>query len=136
MTKFMLQAGRFVAIFASAMLLTTAVIAAPPAHKKKTPTKKTKKVDPKLAMVAAGKKVFTKIKCSGCHPMAGVGSGQAPDLASTGVDKEHTAKWFAEFVTDPKSKHPDSGMPSFAETVKGKDLKNLAVYLTTLKAKK
>lgn len=83
------------------------------------------------AIAAAGKKLYDSNQCAVCHTIAGKGGTGGPDLAKTGADPKHTAKWFEEQVTNPKSHTPSSTMPAF-EKIKGKDLTMLATFLTTL----
>ena len=114
-----------VALF-SALTFTTA-FAKPP--KPKTPKKPpVTKADP-----AAGKKVYMANACGGCHAIAGTGGMNGPDLTKYAADKTKDAKWTAIQVQDPKKHKPDSGMPGYADKIKGKDLDNITAYLLSLK---
>lgn len=109
--------------------LSASTFAAPP--KKKTEKKKPApaKADP----AAEGKKVYEKFSCSACHAIGGKGGNSGPDLTKTGADAKHDAKFFEAKVKNPKASNPDTSMPAYEETIKGKDLSNLAAYLKSLK---
>ena len=136
MTNISLKAGRTLAILSGAIVLASAGFAAPPKHKKPPVKKPVVKKGANTAMIAAGKKVYDASGCKNCHSIGDAGGKTAPPLTSIGLEKGVSVKWFGEFVTDPKSKHPESPMPAFGETVKGKDLVALGNYLMSLKAKK
>jgi mono/diheme cytochrome c family protein len=61
------------------------------------------------------------------------GGGKAPDLSHIGSDPSHTAGWIAEYANDPKSKDPNSRMPSMQGKVSSDDLTNIAAYLASQK---
>lgn len=107
-------------------LLVTAALAKPPKKKPATSS---------AAAITAGKKVYDANMCAGCHAINGKGGTSGPDLSATGAESEHTVKWLAAQVSDPKSHKPDSSMPGYADKIKGKDLTNVATYLASLKKK-
>lgn len=113
-------------------LFTTATLAGPP---KKSPGKKApgKKTTPKADPVADGKKVYEKYGCANCHAIAGKGGNSGPDLSKVGADAKHDVKFFEAKVKNPKASNPDSTMPAYEDSIKGKDLTNLATYLKSLK---
>ena len=113
-------------------LMVTSSFAAPP-KKKPAPKKPPVKKDTK-ALVAAGKKVYTSNGCSACHAVAGAGGTSGPELTKIGADaKKGSTKTLIESIHNPKADNPDSSMPSYEETIKGKDLDALVAYLQSLK---
>jgi mono/diheme cytochrome c family protein len=121
--------SRILAGVLTALLLVTAAFAAPP---KKGSDKKPAKEDTK-ALIALGKKVYEKHACGACHVIAGKGTNAGPELTKIGADKKHTLKWLEEAIIDPKKHKPDGTMPSYKESIKGKDLKGLVAYMASLK---
>jgi mono/diheme cytochrome c family protein len=124
-------------LFGSLMVSSTVTVAAPQKSKKpptkKAPTKKPSKKPDTKALVAAGKKVYDSNGCSACHAIAGKGGTSGPELTKTAADPKHDAKFFKTAIVDPKADSPDSAMPSYEETVKGKDLEGLIAYMQSLK---
>lgn len=116
-------------------LMVTSTFAAPPKNKKPPKTKPGKKpAKPSgKALIEAGKKVYTANGCSACHAIAGNGGTSGPELTKIAADAKHDAKFFKESVVNPKADSPDSTMPSYEETIKGKDLNSLVAYLQSLK---
>ncbi len=117
------------AVICTLSILATAAFAGPPKGKKPAP----KTTAPTATEIAAGKKVYTASGCGGCHAISGNGGKAGPDLTKVGVSPKHTLKWLSDQVSDPKLHTPDSTMPGYAESIKGKDLKAIAAYLSTLK---
>ena len=66
----------------------------------------------------------------GGPPMPG---GKGPDLAKVAAKGDRDAKWFAEFLANPKKDKPESKMPPFGDKIKGDDLKALTEFLASLK---
>jgi mono/diheme cytochrome c family protein len=110
-------------------LLVTAAFAAPPKDKGKKPPKK----DDKAAVIAKGKKVYDANGCANCHAIKGKGGSTGPDLTKVAAEPKHDAKWLKEKVINPKASDPDSTMPAYEDTIKGKDLDALVAYLSSLK---
>ena len=120
------------AMITCALVLTTAT-AGPP---KKKPIKKKPSVVVAKVDLVAGKKVYVEQGCGGCHKIAEEGGENGPALTAVGSDPKHTPAWLAEHVANPKKHKPDSGMPGYADKIKGKDLTNLGGYLASLKGDK
>ena len=59
--------------------------------------------------VNAGKKVWHKYDCIGCHTILGNGSYFAPDMTKT-TDRK-PKNYLKKFILDPRSIKPDSAMP-------------------------
>jgi ubiquinol-cytochrome c reductase cytochrome b subunit len=59
----------------------------------------------------AGIGYFRQEQCTGCHPVAGVGSTVGPDLARV---KKHDAAWIIEHFKNPSAVRPGSSMPPIA----------------------
>ena len=85
---------------------------------------------------AAGKKVYAHNGCANCHKLGETGRGKGgrgpggPDLTTTGANPEHTARWLADHVRDPKLHKPESRMPAYgADKIGDADLTALAEYL-------
>ena len=119
--------------FLSCSLILTNAVAGPPKKKpiKKKPTVVAAKFD-----LEAGKKVFAAQSCGGCHKIGDEGGDNGPALTSVGADSKHTPAWLSEHVATPKKHTPESGMPAYADKIKGKDLTNLGGYLASLKGAK
>ena len=83
--------------------------------------------------IAAGRKIYDANGCSTCHAIAGKGGAAGPMLTTTGAAPTHTAQWLAEQVANPKAHNPNSTMPGYATSIKGKDLTSLSVFLVSLK---
>lgn len=103
----------------------------PPA--KRPPARPTAKLNPTL--IAQGKKIYEKNGCATCHVIDGKGGNIGPDLTATGAVPTHTVAWLAAHVANPKVHTPNSTMPAYAQTIKGKDMTALATYLASLKGK-
>ena len=88
---------------------------------------------PADADVAAGKKIYDANGCGTCHAISGKGGAAGPILTATGAASAHTQIWLAEQVSNPKAHNPNSTMPGYATSIKGKDLTSLAVFLVSLK---
>lgn len=117
-------------LIAGGSLLMTSAFAGPPTKKsKKPPVKK----ESTATLIADGKKVYAANGCANCHSLAGKGGKTGPDLTKVGADAKHTSKWLEEAIVNPKAHNPNSIMPSYEETIKGKNLKALVAYLGSLK---
>jgi nitric oxide reductase subunit C len=60
--------------------------------------------------VAAGKKVWHKYDCIGCHTILGNGSYFAPDMTKVTVRKPKS--YLKKFIMDPKAVKPEAAMPT------------------------
>jgi nitric oxide reductase subunit C len=75
--------------------------------------------------VAAGKKVWHKYDCIGCHTILGNGSYFAPDMTKVTVRKPNS--YLKKFIMNPKAIKPDAAMPVLGITDKEAD--NLMAFL-------
>jgi nitric oxide reductase subunit C len=64
--------------------------------------------------VDAGKKVWHKYDCIGCHTILGNGSYFAPDM--TKVAERKPKEYLKQFLMDPRSVNPKANMPKFGIT--------------------
>lgn len=69
--------------------------------------------------VNAGKMVWHKYDCIGCHTILGNGSYFAPDLTKTTDNKPKG--YLRQFLMDPKSANPKASMPKLGMTSKEAD---------------
>ncbi len=77
------------------------------------------------AEVDAGKKVWHKYDCIGCHTILGNGSYFAPDM--TKVTERKPKEYLKRFILDPKAINPKASMPKLGLTEKEAD--NLIAFL-------
>lgn len=75
--------------------------------------------------VNAGKMVWHKYDCIGCHTILGNGSYFAPDLTKTAEQKP--AGYLKQFLMDPKSVNVKASMPKFG--ISSEEADNLIVFL-------
>jgi nitric oxide reductase subunit C len=75
--------------------------------------------------VNAGKKVWHKYDCIGCHTILGNGSYFAPDMTKVTVRKPKS--YLKKFIMNPKAIKPDAAMPTLGITDKEAD--NLMAFL-------
>ena len=87
------------------------------------------KMPPDKGMGPPDKGMGPPDKGMGGPPMPAKG----PDLAKVASKGNRDAKWFAEFLADPKKDKPESKMPPFGEKIKGDDMKALTEFLASLK---
>jgi len=85
------------------------------------------------AVITAGKKVYAANNCGACHTINGTGGKGGANLSHEGANPKHTAKWLETAIVKPTSIIPTSTMPSYADKIKGNDLKALVAYLSSLK---
>lgn len=76
--------------------------------------------------VNAGKMVWHKYDCIGCHTILGNGSYFAPDM--TKIIERKPAGYLKKFLMDPKSVNPKAAMPKFGITSDEAD--KLIAFLT------
>ncbi len=80
------------------------------------------------ASIAEGEALFTKHGCMNCHRYQGKGSPTpGPELDRAG---RYDADWHLAHLRDPRSKSPDSDMPSYAH-LPDADLEALAAWLAS-----
>jgi len=75
--------------------------------------------------VNAGKKVWHKYDCIGCHTILGNGSYFAPDMTKVTVRKPKS--YLKKFIMNPKGVKPDAAMPTLGITDEEAD--NLMAFL-------
>jgi mono/diheme cytochrome c family protein len=121
-------------ILTGSLVVTTALPLASQSRKKPSHQKPAVNASkPGSEMMALGKKVYDTHGCATCHAIAGKGGNSGPELTHTGSVPTHTPQWLAAQVANPKSHNPDSTMPPFAQSIKGKDLTAIGAYLAGLK---
>jgi len=77
------------------------------------------------ALVEEGRAAFTRVGCSNCHRVRGVGTVMAPDLSRVGA--KHDVAYLERWLRDPREVHPSGHMPALELTED--DIKALAAYL-------
>lgn len=77
------------------------------------------------AEIDAGKKVWHKYDCIGCHTIMGNGSYFAPDMTS--VANRKPPEFLKKFILDPRAINPRAAMPKLGLTEKEAD--NLMAFL-------
>jgi len=75
--------------------------------------------------VNAGKKVWHKYDCIGCHTILGNGSYFAPDMTKVTVRKPKS--YLKKFIMDPRAVKPEAAMPKLGLTEQEAD--NLLAFL-------
>lgn len=75
--------------------------------------------------VNAGKMVWHKYDCIGCHTILGNGSYFAPDLTKTTVNKPKG--YLKQFLMDPKSANPHATMPKLG--IRSQEADDLIAFL-------
>ena len=86
----------------------------------------------------AGRSLFKRQQCGGCHAVAGQkvekkdDAPDAPDLTEVGL--RHTGGWLHSFLEDPARFHANSKMPAFGPpTLSHQEIEELSRYLMTLR---
>ncbi len=77
------------------------------------------------AQVDAGKKVWHKYDCIGCHTILGNGSYFAPDMTKVTVRKP--IGYLKKYIMDPKAIRADAAMPNLG--INDKEADDLMVFL-------
>ena len=77
----------------------------------------------------AGEQLIADRACTACHKLGDRDGGIAPDLSYEGL--EHDGVWLMDHFKNPRSRVPDSIMPTFR--FPGDDFERITAYLTTLK---
>src|SRR5262249_37748512 len=93
------------------------------------PVSPSKPLDP--ALVQAGKMVYEKNGCSGCHAIGGQGGAVGPPLNGEGTRKPDL-DWQIRHLKDPASVTKGATMPPYKQ-LSDKDLRALATFLLSLK---
>jgi nitric oxide reductase subunit C len=75
--------------------------------------------------VNAGKMVWHKYDCIGCHTIFGNGSYFAPDM--TKITEKKPKDYLKQFLMDPKSVNPKASMPKLG--ISSKEADNLIAFL-------
>ena len=89
----------------------------------------------------AGRALFDRQQCGGCHIVAGKGGADrkgdakdAPDLTEIGL--KHSAAYIHSFIEDPSRFHTGSKMPAFGPPVLShQEIEELSRYLASLRGK-
>lgn len=76
-------------------------------------------------LVEDGRAAFTRVGCSNCHTVRGVGTVMAPDLSRVGA--KHDITYLERWLRDPRQVHPSGHMPALELTED--DIRALAAYL-------
>ena len=79
----------------------------------------------RAALVEEGRAAFTRIGCSNCHSVRGVGAAMAPDLSKVGM--KHDIAYLERWLRDPRELRPSGHMPALELT--DADIRALAAYL-------
>jgi ubiquinol-cytochrome c reductase cytochrome b subunit len=89
----------------------------------------------------AGRALFERQQCGGCHVVAGKGGADrkgdaknAPELTDVGL--RHSSAWMHSFIEDPSRFHTGSKMPAFGPPVLShQEIEELSRYLSSLRGK-
>jgi len=79
--------------------------------------------------LAAGKDIYQRLQCSGCHRIHGEGGAVGPDLSYEGDKRD--ADWLVRHFKDPQAMVSGSIMPKF--NLSDKELQDLTAYMLSLK---
>ena len=85
-----------------------------------------KRTDP---AVVAGKALYERFGCMGCHRIHGEGGAVGPDLSYVGDQRDRD--WLIKHFRDPQSTSPGSIMPKFP--LDEQELNDLTAYMLSLK---
>ena len=83
------------------------------------------------ALVSHGKELIETRACTACHKLQDKDGGIAPDLSYEGLTRD--PEWIYEHFRNPRSRVPDSIMPSFR--FPDEDFKAMTAYLGSLKTR-
>ncbi len=89
----------------------------------------------------AGRALFERQQCGGCHVVAGKGGAErkgdakdAPDLTEVGL--KHSPAYLHSFIEDPSRFHTGSKMPAFGPpTLSHQEIEELSRYMSSLRGK-
>jgi ubiquinol-cytochrome c reductase cytochrome b subunit len=79
--------------------------------------------------VEQGKRLYSKLGCSGCHRIHGEGTMVGPDLSYVGDSRE--TDWLIRHFKNPRAVVPDSIMPAYS--LNDTELSQLTAYMLSLK---
>jgi mono/diheme cytochrome c family protein len=87
----------------------------------------------------AGRSLFERQQCGGCHVVAGMtgvekkdDAPDAPELTEVGL--KHSAAWMHSYIEDPMRFHPKSEMPAYGPpTLSHQEIEELSQYLASLR---
>ena len=80
-------------------------------------------------LLARGQQLIRDRACTACHKLGDTDGGIAPDLSYEGLLRDET--WVYDHFRNPRSRVPDSIMPSFRFV--DSDFRAMSLYLTSLK---
>lgn len=86
-------------------------------------------IPPGTAGEKAGEQLIADRACTACHKLGDRDGGIAPDLSYEGL--EHDSVWLMDHFRNPRSRVPDSIMPTFR--FPEEDFQRITAYLSTLK---
>ncbi|MEO8595811.1 MAG: c-type cytochrome [Candidatus Solibacter sp.] len=86
-------------------------------------------IPPGTAGEKAGEQLITDRACTACHKLGQHDGGIAPDLSYEGLIRDNA--WLMDHFTNPRSRIPDSIMPSFR--FPAEDFDHISAYLGSLK---
>ncbi len=85
----------------------------------------------KVSYTAQAPGLFQK-NCGACHVVNGQGGALGPHLSTVG--SRRPMSFIEAFTTDPKSVIPGATMPAFRDALTPDEIKDIAAYLSSLKA--
>jgi mono/diheme cytochrome c family protein len=90
--------------------------------------------DPKsmVSPAQAGKKLFDKLGCLGCHTVSGKGGSVGPDLTHE-AGRGRSGTWLTEQIRDSRTHYANSVMPAYS-SLSDQQVQQLVAYLDTLSA--
>ncbi|MGO8674213.1 MAG: DUF2231 domain-containing protein [Capsulimonadaceae bacterium] len=83
------------------------------------------------ALVVAGKALYTKNGCDGCHAIGTTGGSGGPNLTHEGL-KQPDIDWQVAHMMNPQKMKPSSTMPAYS-TLSPDQLKAIAEYMSSLR---
>jgi mono/diheme cytochrome c family protein len=86
-------------------------------------------IPPGTAGLQAGEQLITARACTACHKLGDKDGGIAPDLSYEGLIRDNG--WLSDHFVNPRSRIPDSIMPSFR--FPAEDFDHVTTYLASLK---
>lgn len=111
--------------------ITPDLVKSMPAPQKQVSTEAVKVETLDAGLVTAGKSVYEKNGCKGCHQLNGQGGFSGPALNGVGA-RHPEMKWQLEHLKSPSSVVPGSAMPAYDE-LSAKDARTLSTFLLSHK---